>query len=119
MREFAFLTEQFGFGTEPLPTSEIINPVQVRFVSPTTRVRVEGRCWGESIWVSLESLSGCWARLADILAVRSPELVTLFTQRGDQRVLLRRAAISTKEHASDVLRGDFSLFDVVGNTPIR
>ena len=113
LREFAFLTEQFGFSTEPLPTDEIINPVQVRFVSPTTRVRVEGRAWGESIWVSLESLSGRWARLADILAVRAPELVALFTQRGDQRVLLQQAAIAMKENASDVLRGDFGLFDIV------
>ena len=113
LREFAFLTEQFGFRIEPLPTGEIINPVQVRFVSPTTRVRVEGRCWGESIWVSLESLSGHWARLVDILAIRAPELVTLFTQRGDQRVLLQQAAMAIKENASDVLLGDFGLFDIV------
>jgi hypothetical protein len=112
-KEFAFLTEQFGFSSEPLPTSEITNPVQVRFVSLTTRVRIEGRAWGESIWISLESMSGRWARLVDILAIRSPQLIAQFRQRGDQRVLLRQAAIAVRENASDVLSGDFSVFDIV------
>ena len=113
LREFDFLMEQFGFSPEPLPTGEIINPVQVRFLSATTRVRVEGTAWGESIWVSFESLSGRWARLVDILAIRSPDLAAPFTQRGDQRVLVPQAAAAVREQASDVLRGDFSVFDVV------
>ena len=113
LREFAFLSEQFGFTPEDLPSGEVINPVQVRFVNSTTRVCVEGRAWGESIWVSLESLSGRWARLIDILSIRSPDSAAPFAQRGDQRVLLPQAAAAMKAHASDILRGDFTVLDVV------
>ena len=55
---------------------------------PSRYVCNRGPSRARSLNISLESLSGRWAHLVDILAIRTPELVALFTQRGDQRVLL-------------------------------
>ena len=108
--EFSFLTTELGFAVEPLPTDQLQNQFQVRFVGGTTRVIVEGRSFGTSICVVLERLDGGWSRLVDILALRSPESAAPLLRFGDQGVLLRHAATVMRQHALDALRGEQEIF---------
>src|SRR5207248_1830750 len=98
------------FVVEPLPTDQLQNQFQVRFVSGATRVIVEGRSFGDSIGVVLERLAGGWSRLVDILALQSPTSAVPLLQEGDQRVLLRHAATLMRQHALDALRGEQDIF---------
>src|SRR6266545_518365 len=72
LAEFSFLTTELGFAVEPLPSDQLQNQFQVRFICSATRVIVEGRSFGSSIGVVLERLADGWCRLVDILALRSP-----------------------------------------------
>jgi hypothetical protein len=111
-REFSFLIDDFGFTEERLPRDPEKNAFKVAYANATTRVTVEGINWGENIQVMLFALSAppdiparvpLWA----IIEVRAPQERDL---PGGQLPQITRNAAVLRQYASDVLRGDFSVF---------
>jgi len=108
--EFEFLTSEFEFAEEPLPSLPRQNEFQVRFISPKCRIIIEGINWGGNIHILFERLAGGRAQLFDLVGMRDPALTEPFRHSGDQRVLLRLAASLIRQHAMNAVHGEPDIF---------
>ena len=101
------------FGFEEIPDHrQFPNPFAVCYSNHTTEVCIEGTSWGAGIQVMLINLAAAPGSPREIpLWV----IVQLRTRQeggaisGQLRLLARDAAL-LREHAHDVLRGDFAIF---------
>jgi len=122
-REFAFLQQEFGFREEPIPFDRhpYLNEFAVWFVSPTTRVVVEGINWGMNCRVALGGSGSLPAfenyDLGDLLALRRPDLAD--SPPKEQMEQLQHYAAALHESAQDVLGGDHSIFAELAATVQR
>jgi hypothetical protein len=105
-REFAFLVSEFGLCEEPVPDSKLENRFQVRFVGPACRVSVEGRSFGVAVGVKFQRLGGGHANLSEILPVECQAEAEPLRHPGDQRELLRIAALLVRRHAGAAIRAE-------------
>lgn len=115
--QFGFLLEEFGF-QEEIVSGRFVNPFQVRFVSQTTQIIVEGINHGFGIDVLLgtrEQYRGF--TYADLLAIRNPNFEFVVAKPSDtseiQKPQLEQGAKALREYATDVLNGDFSVFPLL------
>ncbi len=112
--EFGFLTTEFGFEEQTLPTGADVNEYQVRYVNATTLIRVEGINWGYGVNVMLEPKRQSIVRsktvlpLWSIVKLRRPDLYDALAI-GDQLEQLASHAIALRQCAEDVLRGHFDV----------
>ena len=113
---FGYLEREFAFH-EVVPPARLLegNPFVVWFVNATTLVQVEGVSWGFAAQVLLGPAAGghewhatvpLWAIIKD----RTPDLYEQSAQAPGQLGAIRHYAHALREAASDVLRGDFSVF---------
>ena len=111
-REFSFLVSDFGFVEEHLPIDPKKNPFKVAYTTDTTRVTVEGINWGTNVQVMLLAVtptSNVPARVPfwAVVEVRAPHERDL---PAGQLLQLTHNARLLRLYASDILRGDFSVF---------
>jgi hypothetical protein len=111
-REFSFLVSEFRFVEERLPIDPKKNPFKVAYTSDTTRVTVQGINWGANVQVMLFAVTPTlnlparvplWA----VIDVRAPNECDL---PAGQIAQLSHNATMLRRYASEVLRGDFSIF---------
>jgi hypothetical protein len=113
-REYRFLVDDFGFAE----ATQSHNPFEVDYTSDSLLVAVEGINWGFGVQILLTPLrSGSPLRresvpLWSIARLRSPEELEQSHQMSGQLALLACYAQILRSCASDVLRGDFSIFPV-------
>jgi hypothetical protein len=113
---FDFLVREFGFQEEPIPLHENknLNPFAVWFVSPTTRVVIEGTNWGMNARVALGRAGPSREfenyDFLDLLATRSESESGVQFVTGAQLDQVRQYAALLPDAAADVLRGDHSIF---------
>ena len=113
---FAYLGREFAFREADLPVSHLeVNPFIVSFANGTTLVQVEGISWGFAAQVTLgpagSSDEHTTVPLWAVIKHRRPELYEELTKSPGQLAAVRDYARALREVATDVLRGDFSVFD--------
>jgi hypothetical protein len=118
-RAFRFLIEEYGYSEAPLPEGEFVNQYMVCFSNGVTWIGVEGINWGFGIDIRLASHNPGLMQyptycLDDLLALRDPGFMPITAKPTDKRDIQKsqmdQYADALRQHADDILRGDFSVF---------
>jgi hypothetical protein len=105
---FRFL-ERMGFAEEDLPVRRNQNPYELRYVSATTRVVVEGIDWGFSITARLGPRDEELVDLLTVVRLRDPEAAEHYAAAKGRDKQLRLFAEAVRCYGDDMLAGDFTL----------
>ncbi len=117
---FSFLVSEFGFSVSS--TSLAAPECAVILENQTTRVEISYEI-GARPWIALarastnreEKSSGSRHSLEEVLAIRCPNALSSVAPGGDDTravtLLLYRQAKALRNHAGDILRGDFRSLD--------
>jgi hypothetical protein len=109
-KEFAFLTEEFGFREVPLPQGEFVNPFGVEFQRGELRLVVEGVSWGYAVHVAVESRGRGTFGLGHLLGLRDARAMARCSGGLGQLGQLREWAEALRTLAPDLLSGDPNAF---------